>query len=192
MFNLLVIPKVIVIIETLVQLTNGYDGQHPDVRDSPRQFQTKYGTLRGIIIPLQRESSASSSGTQSGQRSSGSGSPLSPVEAYLGVPYASPPVQTKRFMPPVTPSHWRGVRPAKQFGPVCPQPLPDVGNGTEPSKTMSSSRMEYFRRVMPFLRNQSEDCLYLNIYVPYNPSTASTTSTSGECFQINSNIFRKT
>ena len=182
MFNLLVI----LIIQTLVQVMDGYDGQHPDIRDSPRQFNTKYGTLRGVIIPFTRDSSPSTAG--SAQRSA-TNSGLAPVEAYFGVPYASPPVQTKRFMPPVTPSHWRGVRPAKQFGPVCPQPLPDINNATEASKSMSSGRLEYLRRVMPFLRNQSEDCLYLNIYVPYNPSTGST-PTSGERFQsIQKNLF---
>ena len=182
MFYLLVIPKVFIIIETLVQVLNAYEGQHPDIRDSPRQFNTKYGTLRGVIIPLSRDSSATTpSSTESGKRSTMGSSQLTPVEAYFGVPYASPPVQSRRFMPPVTPSHWRGVRTARQFGPVCPQPLPDIVNATESSKTMSLSRIEYLRRVMPFMRNQSEDCLYLNIYVPYNPSTT-TTSASGKCF----------
>ena len=31
---------------------------------------------------------------------------LGPVEAYLGVPYASPPVGRLRFMPPVAPQGW--------------------------------------------------------------------------------------
>ncbi len=158
-----------------------YDG-HPDVTSSPRQVNTKYGTLRGVIIPLSRDSSSTTSGTSSQRPSTApvSSSFLSPVEAFFGVPYASPPINTLRFMPPVTPSHWRGVRLANRFGPVCPQKLPDIGNTTEALKIMSSARVDYLRRVLPFMRNQSEDCLYLNIYVPH---LTSTTSTSGEFFK---------
>lgn len=31
---------------------------------------------------------------------------------------------------------------------------------------MPKGRLEYLRRLLPHLRNQSEDCLYLNIYAP--------------------------
>ena len=31
---------------------------------------------------------------------------LGPVEAFLGLPYASPPVGRLRFMPPVEPQGW--------------------------------------------------------------------------------------
>lgn len=31
---------------------------------------------------------------------------------------------------------------------------------------MPRGRLEYLRRLLPYLQNQSEDCLYLNIYVP--------------------------
>ncbi|XP_054158657.1 neuroligin-4, X-linked-like [Oppia nitens] len=107
-----------------------------------------------------------------GQQRSSTGSSgfaqLGPVEAYFGIPYASPPTQTRRFMPPVTPPHWRGVRLANRPGPVCPQVLPDLGNGTT-KQGQSAQRQDFLRRVLPYMRNQSEDCLYLNIYVPYNP-----------------------
>lgn len=84
---------------------------------------------------------------------------LSPVERYLGVPYASPPRGERRFMPPSSAVRWDGIRIADTFGPVCPQKFPNEAN-------MSQSRKEYFRRLVKFLRNQSEDCLYLNIYAP--------------------------
>ncbi len=138
-----------------------------DVQDlplSPRQVNTKYGALRGVIIPL-RSPSISSSPSASLLLS------LSPVEAFFGVPYASPPTKTLRFMPPVTLSHWRGVRLATKFAPVCIQRLPDISNVTETLKTMSTSRFDYIKRLIPFMKNQSEDCLYLNIYVPHNPTS---------------------
>ena len=106
---------------------------------------------------------------------------LTPVEAFLGVPYASPPTNTLRFMPPVTSTYWRGIRLANRFGPVCPQNVPYINNTTESLKKMSNSRFEYLKRVVTFLRNQSEDCLYLNLYVPYNnplPSQQQSSSSS--------------
>ena len=53
---------------------------------SDRIVETKYGPLRGIIIQnLQGEAQ---------------------VEAFLGVPYATPPLESLRFSPPVIPSSW--------------------------------------------------------------------------------------
>ncbi|XP_025017794.1 cell wall integrity and stress response component 1, partial [Tetranychus urticae] len=51
---------------------------------------------------------------------------MTPVEVFLGVPYATPPIGSLRFMPPVTPTHWRGVKLSNRLGPVCPQKLPDI------------------------------------------------------------------
>lgn len=53
-----------------------------------------------------------------------------------------------------------------RFGPVCPQRLPNIANETAALEKMPKGRLEYLRRLLPYLQNQSEDCLYLNIYVP--------------------------
>lgn len=116
-------------------------------RLSSRVVNTKYGSLRGFLAQLP-------------------GRTLPNVEVFLGVPYASPPLGSLRFMPPVTPSHWRGVRMADRFGAVCPQKLPDIRNETEALKRMPAGRLEYLKKLLPLLQNHSEDCLYLNIYVP--------------------------
>ena len=77
-----------------------------------RIVKTKQGTVKGVlVVPSNRE--------------------LQPVEAFLGVPYASPPVGALRFMPPVSPLPWNGVRLMDKYGPACPQTLPDVGNERE-------------------------------------------------------------
>lgn len=85
-----------------------------------------------------------------------------------GVPYASPPVGKLRFMPPVTPAHWNGAKSAHSQGPVCPQNLPNISNTSEALKTMSTGRLRTLKRLIPLLLNQSEDCLYLNIFTPYS------------------------
>lgn len=43
------------------------------------------------------------------------------IVAYLGIPYAQPPVSEKRFMPPLVDNlaTWEGVRNATTFPPLC-------------------------------------------------------------------------
>uniref|UniRef100_T1KIY2 Carboxylesterase type B domain-containing protein n=1 Tax=Tetranychus urticae TaxID=32264 RepID=T1KIY2_TETUR len=130
--------------------------QSSDRRYSSRIVSTKYGTLRGFIVNL------------SGKIN------LQPVEVFLGVPYASPPVGKLRFMPPVTPAHWNGAKSAHSQGPVCPQNLPNISNTSEALKTMSTGRLRTLKRLIPLLLNQSEDCLYLNIFTPYSASNEMT------------------
>lgn len=96
-------------------------------------------------------------------------------------------------MPPVTPSHWRGVKVVDKLSSVCPQKLPDTRvpwtfssfktpNGPSNKEEFSGSsvrsnkssqflpkgRIEYLNKISTFLVNQSEDCLYLNIYLPFS------------------------
>lgn len=114
---------------------------------SARIVRTKQGAVKGVlVIPSNRD--------------------LQPVEAFLGLPYAAPPVGALRFMPAVSPLPWNGVRLMDKFAPACPQTLPDVNNEREALRHVSRGRLQYLRRLLPYLRNQSEDCLYLNIYAP--------------------------
>ncbi|RAO74297.1 uncharacterized protein BHQ10_010309 [Talaromyces amestolkiae] len=69
------------------------------------------------------------------------------TRAFLGVPYAAPPVEELRWRPPQPPSSWEGVRAADKFGPSCIQFAP-------PATSIYSGGETDF----------SEDCLYLNIY----------------------------
>ncbi|XP_044583512.1 uncharacterized protein LOC123264341 [Cotesia glomerata] len=82
------------------------------------------------------------------------------VDVFLGIPYAEPPVGPFRFSPPRSPRPWRDIRPAQEFAPVCPQVLPNL-------KAEVKTRHEYLGRLLSYLKNQSEDCLYLNIYAPH-------------------------
>jgi para-nitrobenzyl esterase len=68
---------------------------------------------------------------------------------FRGVPYAAPPVGERRWLPPGPAKPWGGVRPAKEFAPTAPQ-----------------SPMEIEFLEPPEKQQQSEDCLYLNIWTP--------------------------
>ncbi|KAJ9588865.1 hypothetical protein L9F63_017838, partial [Diploptera punctata] len=91
---------------------------------------------------------------------------LEPVEVFRGVPYAAPPVGDLRYRPPAPPLIWKGTRLADTFGSVCPQRYPDISNRTAALLMMPKGRYNHLKRLIPLLANQSEDCLFLNLYVP--------------------------
>uniref|UniRef100_A0A182NVC1 Carboxylesterase type B domain-containing protein n=1 Tax=Anopheles dirus TaxID=7168 RepID=A0A182NVC1_9DIPT len=76
-----------------------------------------------------------------------------PIYTYLGIPYAKPPVNDLRFAPPVPSSGWNRTLYARDFKPICPQ--------IENSSYEDLGGENRFRS-----RETSEDCLYLNIWIP--------------------------
>ncbi|XP_072492066.1 carboxylesterase 3 isoform X2 [Notamacropus eugenii] len=76
------------------------------------------------------------------------------VDVFLGVPFAKPPVGTRRFSPPQPAEPWEGVKDATAFPPMCLQEL-------ERSDLMKNT-LDGKQQLFPI----SEDCLYLNIYTP--------------------------
>lgn len=86
------------------------------------------------------------------------------IIGYLGIPYAQPPIDHLRFAPPsvdVLPS-WQGIRNGKN------PPMQCWSDVRKPIKNHD----EIFFKILgidPKLSNNSqfsEDCLYLNIFVP--------------------------
>ncbi|KAL4631115.1 neuroligin-2-like isoform X1 [Arapaima gigas] len=118
-------------------------GQKADMAGKHPMVTTNYGKLRGIKKDLNNEI-------------------LGPVEQYLGVPYATPPIGERRFQPPEAPGSWQEVRNATQFAPVCPQNI----HGVLPEIMLPVWFTDNLDVVAGYIQNQSEDCLYLNIYVP--------------------------
>ena len=90
---------------------------------------------------------------------------LKSVDQYLGVPYAKPPIGNLRFRPPHphVPS-WNGVRNATTFGPACMQ----LVKTPDQFEDLPGWKRIPLEEKWPFLRegHLSEDCLYLNLYVP--------------------------
>ncbi|XP_016104211.1 neuroligin-1-like isoform X3 [Sinocyclocheilus grahami] len=105
---------------------------------------TTYGKLRGFKKELNNEI-------------------LGPVIQFLGVPYAAPPTGERRFQPPEPPVSWSDIRNATQFGPVCPQTLLE---GRLPDVMLPVWFTNSVEVVSSYVQDQSEDCLFLNIYVP--------------------------
>jgi len=75
------------------------------------------------------------------------------VRAFLGIPYAAPPVGDLRWKPPVPAAKWSGVRKAAEFGAHCMQG-------------------DVFGDMVFRDPGGSEDCLSLNVWVPSKPSSS--------------------
>jgi carboxylesterase type B len=80
-------------------------------------------------------------GTEAGQVQ---GKTTGAVDAFLGIPFAAPPVGGLRWQPPQPAPAWPGVRQATAYGPACPQASRPTVN---------------------------EDCLTLNVYRPARATT---------------------
>jgi len=75
------------------------------------------------------------------------------VRAYLGVPFAAPPVRDLRWRDPQPVTAWQGIYNADRPAPECIQPL------------RGHSINHYFGE-----EATSEDCLYLNVWAPPGPA----------------------
>ena len=77
--------------------------------------------------------------------------PNEKTQAWLGIPFAAPPVGQLRWRPPRPPASWSGPRDARKAGSICPQ-FAGILSGVQ--------------RPEPGQIAGSEDCLYLNVYAP--------------------------
>ncbi len=79
------------------------------------------------------------------------------ARAWMGIPFAEPPVGALRWRAPQPPRPWQGVREALAPGDVCPQLKNRLSGGPgEPDRVSVGT----------------EDCLYLNVWAPVNASKA--------------------
>ncbi|MDE2450147.1 MAG: carboxylesterase family protein [Gammaproteobacteria bacterium] len=75
------------------------------------------------------------------------------VDAFLGIPYAAPPIGRYRWRAPRAAPRWDGIRAATRFAPSCWQVMTPAGTGPWTHEYVPQGRA-------------SEDCLYLNIWTP--------------------------
>lgn len=92
------------------------------------------------------------------------GAYLGSAIVFMGIPYARPPVGPLRWEAPQPPAPWTGVRDATRPGPACAQDPAGLTPFLAPmAKAYGSSYSE------PPVQS-SEDCLYLNVWVPEWPA----------------------
>nr|XP_020474185.1 liver carboxylesterase 2-like [Monopterus albus] len=100
------------------------------------EVHTKLGSLRGTYVSVK--------GKEAG------------VHAYLGVPFAKPPVgPALRFAAPQPVEGWEGVKDATQQPPMCVQ-----------DREQFLDLIDTLGMTLAHIPDISEDCLYLNIYTP--------------------------
>src|SRR6202795_2335722 len=75
------------------------------------------------------------------------------VRTFKGIPYAAPPFGPLRWKPPQHAPVWSGARKAEEYGPRCMQG-------------------RIFDDMIFHDTGPSEDCLYLNLWMPANPPQA--------------------
>lgn len=80
-----------------------------------------------------------------------------PVNLFLGIPFAQPSLDDLRFSPPREAQAWNGILDAIQKGNTCMQFFGQEGPGRD-------RNVQLFR--VPTDAPMSEDCLYLDVYVP--------------------------
>jgi len=69
------------------------------------------------------------------------------IHQFLGIPFATPPINLLRWKAPQNPVAWSGVLSTTSFAPVCPQ-------------------KNFKQGATDFTLEGNEDCLYLNVWTP--------------------------
>ncbi|VDD96747.1 unnamed protein product [Enterobius vermicularis] len=121
-------------------------------RSNMKRVQTSFGIVEGEIVSPNVDD-------------------LPTVVQFLGIPYGMTPTGQSRFNMVRSAPKWSHIpKQTTRLKSVCIQDLPELStsNGL---KLTSTQRFDFMHRMYPRLSMQSEDCLYMNLYVPINPET---------------------
>jgi para-nitrobenzyl esterase len=87
------------------------------------------------------------------------------IYIFKGVPYGASTAGARRFMPPVKPEPWTGIRNALQYGRVCPSQ--DSAHVNTDGKNLANSDEDAFvLHRGAFATVPGEDCLRVNLWTP--------------------------
>ncbi|PSN47919.1 hypothetical protein C0J52_03361 [Blattella germanica] len=140
--------SILKLLNMLVALLSNFKGNHDTERDI--LVQTHQGLIRGTTLRSQRSNRS--------------------FFAFMGIPYAKPPVGNLRFKAPQPPEKWSGIKNTTIEGSVCPQ----VNKFTD---TFEGQVRDTFEG--------QEDCLFLNVYTEKSGPILNSwkISTSEECIR---------
>ncbi len=108
----------------------------------PEMNRRSFLSLATVLAPAAVLVKGAESGSVIAETASGKvrGVEVDGIKTFKGIPYGASTAGRNRFMPPVSPARWTGVRDALQYGPSAPQ--------------------------SPAMNGQGEDCLVLNVWTP--------------------------
>src|ERR1700674_4143270 len=87
------------------------------------------------------------------------------VYIFKGVPYGASTAGARRFMPPVKPEPWTGIRNALQYGRACPA-QDSAHFNTDGKNLANSDESAFVMHAGAFLTIPGEDCLRVNLWTP--------------------------
>jgi para-nitrobenzyl esterase len=122
----------------------------------------KASSFSNLVLPARNTVSGSEPVVQIGAGSL-RGAAVGSAMAFRGIPYARPPIGELRWQPPQPPLPWQGVRDVMQPGSACTQRTSGLTPFFAPMAQAYGSNFE-----QPSIKS-SEDCLYLDVWVPEWP-----------------------